>query len=54
MDLSSLLSYLSGFAVLAGIYAVFALGLNVHWGATGLLNLGIAAFLLWVRTRRPC
>ncbi len=44
MDLSSLLSYLSGFAVLAGIYAVFALGLNVHWGATGLLNLGITAF----------
>lgn len=44
MELSSLLGYLSGFAVLAGIYAVFALGLNVHWGATGLLNLGIAAF----------
>jgi branched-chain amino acid transport system permease protein len=44
MELSSLLSYLSGFAVLAGIYAMFVLGLNVHWGATGLLNLGIAAF----------
>jgi branched-chain amino acid transport system permease protein len=44
MDLPSLMSYLSGFAVLAGIYAVCALGLNVHWGATGLLNLGIAAF----------
>jgi branched-chain amino acid transport system permease protein len=44
MYLYSLLSYLSGFAVLAGIYSVFALGLNVHWGATGLLNLGITAF----------
>lgn len=38
------LLYLSGFAILATIYAVFALGLNVHWGATGLLNIGIAGF----------
>ena len=44
MELASLLNYLSGFTVLAAIYAVFALGLNVHWGATGLLNLGIAGF----------
>jgi branched-chain amino acid transport system permease protein len=44
MDASSLLSYLSGFTILAAIYAVFALGLNIHWGATGLLNLGIAGF----------
>lgn len=44
MEISSLLTYLAGFVVLAGIYAVFALGLNIHWGATGLLNLGIAAF----------
>ena len=29
---------------MAGIYAVFALGLNVHWGFTGLFNLGIAGF----------
>ncbi len=29
---------------MAGIYAVFALGLNVHWGFTGLFNIGIAGF----------
>ena len=29
---------------MAGIYAVFALGLNVHWGYTGLFNIGIAGF----------
>jgi branched-chain amino acid transport system permease protein len=44
MEISGLLTCLAGFTVLAGIYAVFALGLNIPWGATGLLNLGIAAF----------
>ena len=37
-------SYLAGFGIMAGIYAVFALGLNVHWGFTGLFNIGIAGF----------
>ena len=44
MDVSGLLSYLAGFVIMAGIYAVFALGLNVHWGFTGLFNIGIAGF----------
>jgi len=47
-----LLGYLLGFspgritdvALMAGIYAVFSLGLNVHWGFTGLFNIGIAGF----------
>ena len=44
MDVIGVLDYLVGFAVMAGIYAVFALGLNVHWGFTGLFNIGIAGF----------
>lgn len=44
MEFANIINYLSGFAVLATVYAVLALGLNVHWGATGLLNLGIAGF----------
>jgi branched-chain amino acid transport system permease protein len=44
MDIAGVASYLSGFAILAGIYGVFALGLNVHWGYTGLFNIGIAGF----------
>jgi branched-chain amino acid transport system permease protein len=39
-----ILHYLAGFAVVASIYAVFSLGLNVHWGHTGLFNIGIAGF----------
>ena len=30
--------------LMMGIYAVFALGLNVQWGYTGLFNIGIAGF----------
>ncbi|MDE2902178.1 MAG: branched-chain amino acid ABC transporter permease [Chloroflexota bacterium] len=44
MDLSGILDYLVGFAIMAMIYAIFALGLNVHWGFTGLFNIGIAGF----------
>ena len=44
MDIAGVASYLVGFAIMAGIYAVFALGLNVHWGFTGLFNIGIAGF----------
>ena len=39
-----MIDYTFGFLVMAGIYAVFSLGLNVHWGHTGLFNIGIAAF----------
>ncbi len=44
MEIAGIVSYSVGFAVMAGIYAVFALGLNVHWGFTGLFNIGIAGF----------
>lgn len=33
--------YLISTAVIAGIYGVMALGLNVMWGMTGLVNLGL-------------
>src|SRR5690554_4679599 len=38
------LSYIVAFILMAGIYAVLSLGLNVQWGYTGLFNIGIAAF----------
>lgn len=44
MEWAGLLSYLIFFLSLAGIYALLALGLNVQWGYTGMLNIGIAAF----------
>ena len=39
-----MLEFLTAFAILVGIYSVFALGLNVHWGYTGLFNIGVAGF----------
>src|SRR5919106_6673595 len=44
MDVSGLFSYLVSLAIMGGIYAIFALGLNVQWGYTGLFNIGIAGF----------
>lgn len=44
MELPGLLSFAVFFLTLAGIYGVFALGLNVQWGYSGQFNLGIAAF----------
>ena len=44
MDIGGIASFAAGFVVMAGIYSVFALGLNVHWGFTGLFNIGIAGF----------
>ena len=44
MELLGIIDYGVGFAIMAGIYAVFSLGLNVHWGFTGLFNIGIAGF----------
>ncbi|MDZ7749848.1 MAG: branched-chain amino acid ABC transporter permease [Halofilum sp. (in: g-proteobacteria)] len=38
------LSYLVTFAIMAGIYAILTLGLNVQWGYTAHLNFGIAGF----------
>ena len=44
MDVSGLFSYVVSLAIMGGIYAIFALGLNVQWGYTGLFNIGIAGF----------
>jgi len=42
--LGGIISFLITFATMASIYAIFSMGLNVHWGYTGLLNFGIAGF----------
>ncbi len=39
-----ILAYLVSFAIMASIFSVFSLGLNVQWGYTGLFNIGIAGF----------
>ena len=44
MELSGLAGYAIFFFTVAGIYAVLALGLNVQWGYTGQINIGVAAF----------
>jgi len=44
MELAGLLSYLVFFLTMAGIYGILALGLNVQWGYTGQINIGVAAF----------
>jgi branched-chain amino acid transport system permease protein len=37
-------NYLVAMAVFAGLYALLALGLNVVWGMTGMINLGLVGF----------
>jgi len=37
-------NYLVFFLTIVSVYALLALGLNVQWGYTGILNIGIAAF----------
>ena len=44
MDISGILDYSAGFLIVVGIYAVFSLGLNVHWAYGGMFNIGIAGF----------
>jgi len=44
MELSGLLNYFIFFASFACIYAIMALGLNIQWGMTGQINIGIAGF----------
>lgn len=44
MELAGLFSYLVFFLSMVGIYALLALGLNMQWGFTGQLNIGVAAF----------
>jgi branched-chain amino acid transport system permease protein len=44
VEIQGILSFLASFAIMAAIYGIFSLGLNVQWGYTGLLNFGIAGF----------
>lgn len=44
MDPVGLLFFLVGFLIMAGIYAILCLALNVQWGYGGLFNAGIAGF----------
>jgi len=44
MNIEGIFSYITGLSIMAVIYAIFTLGLNVHWGYTGLFNIGIAGF----------
>jgi len=44
MQIGGIVAYLVSFAIMAAIYAVFSLGLNIQWGYTGLFNIGIAGF----------
>lgn len=37
-------AYLAAIATLVGVRALLTLGLNVQWGLTGLVNLGVVAF----------
>lgn len=39
-----IMDYLVSFCIMASIYAVMSLGLNVQWGYNGHLNFGVAAF----------
>jgi branched-chain amino acid transport system permease protein len=39
-----MIAYLTAIAILVGIRALLTLGLNVQWGMTGLVNLGVVAF----------
>jgi branched-chain amino acid transport system permease protein len=38
------IAYLTAIAILVGVRALLTLGLNVQWGLTGLVNLGVVAF----------
>ncbi len=40
-----MIEYLITILLIASIYAIFALGLNLEWGFTGLVNFGHVAFL---------
>ncbi len=44
MEIAGLLSYLIFFLTFTGIYGVLTLGLNIQWGYTGQINIGVAAF----------
>ena len=41
---AGILLYVLSLLTVGGIYAIFALGLNVQWGFAGLFNVGIVGF----------
>jgi branched-chain amino acid transport system permease protein len=45
-SLGGFVSFLTVFVTTVAIFAVFALGLNVQWGYTGIFNFGIVAFFM--------
>ncbi len=45
-DFASVVAFLTFFATTVAVRAVFALGLNVQWGYTGVFNFGVSAFFL--------
>ncbi|MCD4799087.1 MAG: branched-chain amino acid ABC transporter permease [Methanosarcinales archaeon] len=40
-----MIDYLVAISIIVGIYAIFAIGLNLEWGFTGLINFGHVGFL---------
>lgn len=44
-QLVAISGYIVFLATSAGLYAIFALGLNLQWGFTGLINFGVVAFM---------
>lgn len=44
METGGVIGYLVSLVIMASIYGVFCLGLNIQWGYTGLFNIGIAGF----------
>jgi branched-chain amino acid transport system permease protein len=45
-DISGTASFFVSFLTFAAIYALFALGLNIQWGYTGVFNFGVLGFFM--------
>ena len=43
--IADVFAYVVFFAVIAGVFALACLGLNLQWGSTGLFNVGVAGFI---------
>jgi branched-chain amino acid transport system permease protein len=44
MEITGLTAYIIFFLTFTGIYAILSLGLNIQWGFTGQINIGVAGF----------
>ena len=44
MEITGIASYLIFFLTFTGIYSILTLGLNIQWGYTGQINIGVAGF----------